>query len=311
MTPRVCVHAGIHKTGSTAIQSALARARKRLTEVGFAYPAPYSGGNAHHDLAAFFNGRGSDGAIAEHYRRALADASADGMTLLLSSEEFEFTIVNNAIAGMKPLFDGAEVSFVLYVLRQDLMIEKEYNQHVKQSGTAYAGSIYDFCLKHTFVPRLHYIRCIRMLENLFGAGSVSVRLFERPRLKGNDIVDDFFEAARIPTSALPSERFDDNPSLSAPALELVRRINGLGLPPARRAQVISAILRADGPQWSRPLLFSLENRRDILRRFEAGNAQLFEWLGLENAWSVDSLQPTEPDRRDELAAFVAELALSR
>lgn len=311
MTRRVCVHAGIHKTGTTAIQSALSRSRKRLAEAGFAYPDPFSGSSAHHDLAGFLNGRGGDPAIADHYRKALDAASADSLTLLLSSEEFEFAIVSNAIAGMKPLFDGAEVGFVLYVLRQDLMIEKEYNQHVKQSSTAFAGSVYDFCLKYTFNLRLNYSRCVRTLEGLFGSGAVSVRLFERQRLKGSDIVDDFFETARIPAAALPAERFGDNPSLSAPALELVRRINALDLPPARRAHVVAAILRADGPQWSRPNLFSQENRRDILQRFEVANVQLFEWLGMENPWTADLLQPAErPPRTDELAAFVAEMVLS-
>jgi hypothetical protein len=149
---------------------------------------------------------------------------------------------------------------------------------------------------------------LRIIEKHFGSGAAIIRIFEPGRLVGGDVVADVFDAAGLPAAAIPEQVFRDNPSLSAPALELVRRINAIGLDEARRERLMQRLHRVGGEAWSRPRLLSPQNRRDLLRRFEGSNNELFGALGEPNPWTAEALvDEPAPDLETELARLIAEL----
>ena len=92
------VHAGTHKTGTTALQDVLAARRAGLAAAGFFYPVLERGGRSHNTLAHRL------AVCADADLAALRDAvtcgsdrrpkAAGGATLLLSSEEFSTRICN-------------------------------------------------------------------------------------------------------------------------------------------------------------------------------------------------------------------------
>ncbi len=88
---RVVLHIGTHKTGSTAVQNALAANRQILADHGIVYPVLTRGQPAHHGLVALWNKRLAPyepRGGAEAAWRDLARRHARGPgTLLLSSEE--------------------------------------------------------------------------------------------------------------------------------------------------------------------------------------------------------------------------------
>ena len=89
--PRLILHAGTHKTGTTTIQQVLADNRAFLRGHGLVYPdstVPFGVSRAaHHPFAAALTGVEPAGeADAAAFRQAARDALPTGATLLLSAE---------------------------------------------------------------------------------------------------------------------------------------------------------------------------------------------------------------------------------
>lgn len=93
MRPRLILHAGTHKTGTTAIQAFCATNRDELNRRGYHYPTlPVPGrraSNQHHDLAHAFAGRSSRltrDEAAKLFCEFAEAAFKDGKTTLISAE---------------------------------------------------------------------------------------------------------------------------------------------------------------------------------------------------------------------------------
>lgn len=89
--PRLILHAGTHKTGTTSVQQVLAKNREALREKGVHYPDAHSfvggGHKAHHRFAYAWTGM-QDGLIdsATRFLESLYDDVNDNETVILSSE---------------------------------------------------------------------------------------------------------------------------------------------------------------------------------------------------------------------------------
>ena len=93
MKPKLILHAGTHKTGTTAIQAFCAANREALAGQGIVYPTlPIKGTNAsnqHHDLAHAFAGKSSRLTAAKAvglFKSWADDLRGTGQTLLISAE---------------------------------------------------------------------------------------------------------------------------------------------------------------------------------------------------------------------------------
>jgi hypothetical protein len=97
--PRLVIHVGPHKTGSTSVQSACAANRERLRRDGVLYPE-FSGAafaTSHADAASLL-GAGRGDAFLDWLLAAWRQAGDEGCdTLLLSSEEFSDSLVQRPL----------------------------------------------------------------------------------------------------------------------------------------------------------------------------------------------------------------------
>lgn len=156
-SPRVLIHAGTHKTGTTSIQAVLSEHRKELDRQGLVYPdlKPYLGGgrNAHHRLAHALVGL--DRASLEAAQPLVDHVKAGarpGDTILFSSEAFYrhvhgvkswrsvsdddyWPLRTRYLSNLAELFADVEASVVLFLRRPDDFAESLYRENVTKSLT--------------------------------------------------------------------------------------------------------------------------------------------------------------------------------
>ncbi len=128
---RLFLHVGLHKTGTSAIQRFLRANANLFAEKRFYYPVDDLGGEAHHGFASKL--RQSilleNAAIAQKWASDyLQYCKAHNLSLLMSSEVFSEPIRHGELAKILRPF---EVNIIIYIRRQDLLIESVINEVLK------------------------------------------------------------------------------------------------------------------------------------------------------------------------------------
>jgi len=314
----VC-HIGTPKTASTFLQNTFVANAAWLARHGITYPDRLSA-NANHitllfasemQVGTFARGYGlhspEDAAafrttLRDTIEKRIAEVSAGVGTMLMSSENLTGNMrlpgIRNLHAMLAPLFD--DIRIVVYLRRQDDAILSMYAEFMRKGFT---GQTFDdfmaHCLDHkTAPPYLYARRMLREWAEVFGKSSLVVRLFDRGRMKDGDILRDFLlHGLRLGSPDLagltPSSR--NNPSLSAPALEFLRRLHPAipfardGKPNPCRSRLEKRIDRL--PQHPRPTLSERQSRR-IMQHFAGIN----EWVRAE--YFPNDTAPLFPDNPD-------------
>ncbi len=131
---RLLVHAGLHKTGTTALQNFLASAADDLRQLGVLYPRSGRVQSSHHNIAwqmrrdrCFVTSSGTIDDLANEV------AHFDG-DVLLSSEDFE-TLINEparfAPLRLHPIFREHEFTLIIYLRNQSSYLESLYLEMLK------------------------------------------------------------------------------------------------------------------------------------------------------------------------------------
>lgn len=199
MRPELILHVGAPKTGTTALQIALADARGKLHDRGVLYPGT-GDESAHHFLALPLDFETmAPRILAQAYGRsalaAMRDFEARWAVLegeirdtrprqVIMSSEYLFDRItasgfDRLEARIRRTFD--RVTVVAYLRQPSRELASTLQQHIKLSGKL-------------FVPRpVAWRRFLAAWEDRF-PGSVSVRKYEAPSLVGGDIASDFLSA---------------------------------------------------------------------------------------------------------------------
>lgn len=143
---RLILHAGTHKTGTTSIQQALHANRTWLRERGVHYPDPegWFGGNpaAHHAFSHAVAGIGEASVDdARRFIEAVADATEEGETVLLSAEPVYRHVIGPPdddwwarhsayLDGLASVLRPFDVEVFLIFRRRDAFIESVYHEQV-------------------------------------------------------------------------------------------------------------------------------------------------------------------------------------
>ena len=134
---KVFLHAGLHKTGTTAIQLVLSSNRTNLVEQNFYYPSSGIPGNlhGHHNIAWQLSRdrrfRPEYGGVPGLFKE-IEDAGAS--QIILSSEDFESSLLHfRRFDGIIDYFSnrGAKVFFVIYLRRQADYLKSIYSELLK------------------------------------------------------------------------------------------------------------------------------------------------------------------------------------
>lgn len=236
---KVLLHIGTEKTGTTSIQRALARARQVLASNKVLYPSLFGSENHMEIAAACRQGKGHDELQTielakfgsddlSRYRTALQErlieevASGDFERVVISNEHCHSRLNNDAsienlLHFLEPIAHDVEV--VVYIRRQDLVAVSLASTRVKLGGD---GDLFPKS-NTSAVEYYMYDKLIERYQRAFGHSSVKVRLFERDRLGGGDIVEDFFDVAQL--GPPPPGRIKENASLSHAQLLFLSRFN--------------------------------------------------------------------------------------
>ncbi len=194
--PRLVIHIGSGKCGSSAIQSFLGTNATALREDGFVVPGVDLNLSSHqrgNQLRLFNHGMGTDGFdddITSRLAKLRRQMDEHGWhTLILSAEN----LLNPR--GFHRLFassaEAFEIHVVAYVRRQDdLMVSAWQQWHLKRHANfwAYADKVNGSLDWH---DRLEPWRLT------YGDDALTVRVFARENLEGGDVVADFAHHAGL------------------------------------------------------------------------------------------------------------------
>lgn len=139
MTQRILLHAGMVKTGSTAIQDFIWHRRAEMREIGIHYPDEGTLPQAHHrlfrglavDQEAFGSDAGLDGT--DPIATAAVIRETDAHTIILSSEWLWYPrpYPREVLARIRDeMFPGAEIVPLVYLRDPEKHLMSAYAQHV-------------------------------------------------------------------------------------------------------------------------------------------------------------------------------------
>ena len=317
---KLICHIGTPKTASTLIQNSLDVTPEWLAERGLAYGkvlAPdanhitlfYACANTVHDFARDYGLHSME--ELEAFRQKVSDRIAwhkDQLpdtidTMIMSSENLTGNMHHpGEIDRLKTLLEHHfdDIKIVIYVRRQDDAILSMYGEFMRRgfSDDLFRDFV-DVCLgPDSPTPYLYYRRELAKWVDIWGADNIIVRRFSTVDFIDGDILADFLGIVLDTWEPnldgfLPSR--EDNRGLSAPMLELLRRLHPRiafmqdGKPNPQRTLLTPYISQM--PTHPRPVM-AAGTARHIMRHFEPANA----WL--KDTFFPDLKGPFFPERPD-------------
>lgn len=299
---KVICHIGHPKTATTFLQNTCVANRDWLKQHGILYPDTTDPGGNHIGLvfacanyiSAFARERGIHtledahayrGRLRDHLKQQIAAAGGQVHTILLSSENLTANI--HGQDGVQNVADflsdfGDDIQIVVYLRRQDDSLLSMYGEFMRRGFAAPTFEKFtEDALRDTdMLPHIFYRRILEFWVRSFGRERITVRLFDRARLIGGDILADFLDvvfAGKVPDLSGMKRSPQDNTGLSAPVLEFLRRMqphipfdhNGIANPQRRKLQARIEQL----PTEPRPRLSKQQSDR-IMTHFAPAN----EWV---------------------------------
>lgn len=185
---KLIIHIGTHRTGTTAIQSECLKHHAALKNQGLFYPTQPTIYDGHHQFAWALGVKHSQNKgnfeIENEIKKIIRDA--EGRTVILSSEDFEFCKrrhIDFFLTILKKYFSSIQV--ICYFRHAVSYIESDYRFHVANSPTFFRNA--DHYLQHTNIKkRLDYFT---IAKNWCGDGKTDY-VFKSYK---NNITGDFLE----------------------------------------------------------------------------------------------------------------------
>ena len=301
------LHIGIHKTGTTSVQAFLAGQQRALAAHGVLYPlSARTDSTAHHNLAwevledpRFDGSRGGWCELVGEIEGSPCDHA------LVSAEDL-CRLQPESIARVAERIDRFEVRVIVYLRRQDYLLEGFYTNAIR-GGTTHLG--FDtFFDKRRHSPRLDFDALLRGWESVFGRDRIQVETYDRDFDAAYDSIAPLLLCPPLVAcpglSREPTEgRLNEAPGLKT--LELVRQLNhayrgGELDAEGHRAARAVALERARRLGWDEERFVGLaeEASADLLEQVRAGNARVArDYRGRADGALFSSDTPAASGRR--------------
>lgn len=323
--PRLIIHLGATKTGSTVLQHLLEDNRPTLLRKGIWYPEvglfwqadrPHKqAGHARFIGEAINEGRD----LHQHLLNGLAQMPGQVHTIILSSEAF---FLNPQSAALATHFRDFDVEMVVYLRRQDEWANSQYAEFV--AGGAISSTSLSFAewLKTPQVMDcLDYDRLVRNWEQHLPKSSLHIRRYLRQPGAKWDIIADFAATTQLPEInglPVPAQAKTNEARLSATHVELIRQYNMRSFPnkPAylnfieRVGTRLNDWRHKNGLPMSSPWFLNDEIADPIMASAAVGNARIAqEYFGLTASDLFPPRSAPPPDCPLHLAEFqIVEMA---
>lgn len=230
--PRLILHLGATKTGSTILQHLLEDNRPELLRKGIWYPEiglfwqadrPHKQAGHARFMEAASSGNPDP---RQHILNGLALMPGHVHTIILSSEAF---FLNPKALALPGYFSDFPTEMVVYLRRQDEWANSQYAEFV--AGGAISSRSVRFATwlgeKQTR-DWLDYDRLVRDWEQLLPRDALHLRRYQRTRGGSWNITSDFAEItglSEIATLPAPAQNKSNDARLSAAHVELIRQFN--------------------------------------------------------------------------------------
>ena len=278
MKPRLILHIGTHKTGTTTLQTLMAAQRSELAEAGFCYPTtghaenpvsqPLKASVWKHQLLTHSLVHPDDSLFAREYARLAEEFAHSGLTTMVLSAE--------GLSGPRPrkhksmmrvqrFADDFDIQIVCLVRRQDYFVESLWNQRCK------LGKCKTHIDKYADSPLIRdHMNYTAMLDRWAGLGTVKVIGFEAAIHTGLEAA--FSAVTGIPL--VPSKQRNISPSMTCAAYMALLTRMGYADVDWRKVQ---KSLGPDGPKRA----LGSRLRQKLLADYAGVNDQLFTRYGVE------------------------------
>ncbi len=239
--PRLYLHLGTDKTGSTAIQRMLDASGDSLARHGLHFPVAGRKAWSHSDLR---RPGGFDPRVP--WQAVVDEVNASGLDGVVSYEGLYHNTPEQWQV-LAPLLADFDCRAIIYLRRQSEMVcsgmAQRVRNHFKQRGLHLYSEEELAGIARCYTPVLD-----RLVE-AFGEGHVCVRTYEKPAWRDGNLYLDFLDTLGITldeeelahTFTLP--RRDPNPTLDVEAVELMTRLDRIGLAPGPRDRVVRILQR--------------------------------------------------------------------
>jgi hypothetical protein len=206
---KLILHPGIHKTGTTSIQSVLFKNREWLSQRGLFYPVitPFTGSRAHHKFAHVLALERANGRkLARKFLQTAARVASPYDTIILSSEPIYRHYSGGGWAGLvavdylekrraylavlAEVLAGFEVEVIFYL--RDYGYWLAWLHRVLTREGIWSGSANKF--KEEFGERFSYNQQISM----FAAHFTRIRILSYEEAKGVGLIQHFFDSIGYP-----------------------------------------------------------------------------------------------------------------
>ncbi len=289
--PRLVLHIGTHKTGTTSIQSALRDNRAVLLKAGICYPDPARDPHPHLPAHNFIYRATLNGpaAMAAERARILAEFHASKAGCLILSEE-GLSLPQDALQDFfDPWRDVFDFSIICFLRRQDRYAESLYSQYVREGKAVALDPIGRFLEDPEIRDRFDYHRNLTRWDRFGPVTAVNYDL-----LKGEALHRPVLEAAVSGKALHIAPTPQTNVSPPAGVIEVIRHINRAGLPYALGPLV--ARLRKDPPAELIQAMAGRGMMGSTLRQgFLAGLAPLNAELAAARQVTFSTDMPEEPE----------------
>jgi len=313
MKKRVFIHIGLHKTATTTIQRSLFKDSKKLKKSGWLCPssgASFPLSSAQHNIASQLSGhrkfRAKMGGIEDLIEEV---KESKYLNFIVSSEELS-RLSDQQIKSLYDHLADYSVSIIVYLRRQDLMLQSTWSEIVKKGNTR--DTFENWIQKKLRTRKEDYYSLINAWEKSFGFENILVRPFEKKQFDG-DIYQDFLKTCGV----LDYEKFNiaerANVSPSYKSLEMTRfivnRIHGTPAFAHRKiiARSVNRFSELKGWNESAINIISPEIHKEIMSVYKRSNQQVAKKYLNRDDLFYDSFKDKPIDKFDPISLDIDEL----
>ena len=282
MAATVYMHIGVPKTGTTTLQRFLAANRRLLLEKGYFYPdfgIEYPGiAKSRNGYFVSMTAKPWNQEECKKSYELLGEFGRAHEKIILSDEAIWNRQKPPAFwTKVRESFDAIGLDFIVivYLRRQDALVEAFWNQRVKSKGKMTMTFEEFLQERYKFMP-MAYDECLDRIVSEAKPKRLIVRVFERSQLIGGSVVDDFLEQIGLPLTSEFKMPEDVNASFSTDIVEVKRLINQNASYKDIEDFYYEAILGSIDDEMSKKepkrSMFSPERRQSFMSAYEEGNA---------------------------------------
>ncbi len=294
----VFLHIGTQKTGTTALQSFLRENDERLEKNGYSYPlmklnlsSIYRDRNAHFLIYKSLledkaEKKREEQEIWEKGFQIIGKLAETSQNIVLSDELVwhHGNHRKNFWADLVEEFRkvNCEVKVIVYLRRQDLLVQSLWNQSIK--GAPRIHKSFQECMKtdHFRYYPLDYYRQLMKIAEQVNKENMIVRIYEKDQYEGTDrsIYSDFLHNIGLElTDAYTNDDISVNLGISGNYVEMKRLINGIPEYQEmsdflRRPISLACNYEIHEYQHARISMFTPEEQEAYINRFDESNARV-------------------------------------